>query len=65
MQLATQFRQLLDRKPDLPILVKDWPGDWKEIFEERAAIMEYDGNRPRPEAERRAERCVREAVRRL
>jgi hypothetical protein len=31
-----------------------WPAEWREDFEERAAIMEYDGNLPRAEAERLA-----------
>jgi hypothetical protein len=29
----------------------DLPGDWRMEFEERAAIMEYDGNMPRERAE--------------
>jgi len=28
-----------------------WPADWRELWEERAAIAEYDGNMPRPLAE--------------
>lgn len=27
------------------------PGDWREIYEERAAIMEFDGRLPRERAE--------------
>ena len=46
---------------ELPAAVADWPADWRERFEERAGIMEYDGRLPRPEAERRAEALVREA----
>ncbi len=30
------------------------PQDWRFAYEERAAIMEYCGNLPRTEAERRA-----------
>ena len=29
----------------------DLPGDWRVEFEERAAIMEFDGNLPRERAE--------------
>jgi len=49
---------------ELPAAQADWPEEWRERFEERAAIMEYDGGLPRPEAERRAEVLVREAYRR-
>lgn len=30
------------------------PPDWRERYDERAAIREYDGNRPRAEAESEA-----------
>ena len=32
---------------------------WREAWEERAAIMEYDGGMVRRDAERLAEECVR------
>lgn len=39
--------------------MKNWTDeDWKEAFEERAAIMEYDGGLSREEAERRAREIV-------
>ncbi|MBN1320527.1 MAG: hypothetical protein JXA87_06780 [Thermoleophilia bacterium] len=44
---------------DLPAKVADWPEEWREIWEERSAIMEYDGGLPRPEAKRQAEERVR------
>lgn len=34
------------------------PADLRELWEERAAIMEYDGGLSRAEAERQALRCV-------
>lgn len=34
------------------------PAALRELWEERAAIMEYDGGLPRTEAERQALRCV-------
>lgn len=37
----------------------DWPERWKELWNERAAIMEYQGNLDRPSAEREAEIDVR------
>ena len=36
-----------------------WPSEAREGFEERAGIMEFDGDLPREIAEREAERCVR------
>ncbi len=32
-------------------VVATWPADWRELWEERAGIAEYDGNMPRPLAE--------------
>lgn len=43
----------------LPFEPSSWPAPWREEYEERAAIMEYDGGLPRAKAERFAERCVR------
>lgn len=40
--------------PELSPLISDWPEEWREVFEERAAIMEFDAGLPRPEAESRA-----------
>lgn len=31
-----------------------WPERWREAWEERAAVMEYDGGLARADAERRA-----------
>ncbi len=31
--------------------VKNWPEDWRAEFEERAAIMEFDGGLSREDAE--------------
>ena len=52
--------QTLQRE-ELPDDVADWPESWHEEFEERAAIMEYDGELPRVEAEQWAETIVRAA----
>ncbi len=46
---------------ELATEITDWPEDWREVYEERAAIMEYDGNMPRPQAEQWAETIVRAA----
>lgn len=32
--------------------------EWRELFEERAAIMEYDGGLSREEAEQEAEKII-------
>jgi hypothetical protein len=45
---------------ELPQRVEDWPEDARDHFEERAAIMEFEGCLPRAEAERRAAAIVRE-----
>ena len=39
---------------DEDIGVDDLPGDWRVWFEERAAILEYDGGLPREYAEAEA-----------
>jgi len=52
--------QLSQTDVDLPSDQNDWPEYWKEAYEERAAIMEYDGGMNRGEAEKKAERLIRE-----
>lgn len=44
----------------LPKLVKWWPAEAREAYEERAAIKEFDGRMPRDQAEREAETEVRQ-----
>ncbi len=44
-----------------PPVTESWSDNMREAFEERAAIMEYDGGMTRAEAERAAERTVRNA----
>lgn len=46
--IPPDWRPLLDRFPD----------NIREIWEERAAIIQYEGNEPRPTAERRAFECI-------
>ena len=43
----------------LPANVADWPEPWAFLFAERAAIMEFQGNLIREEAERCAEIDIR------
>ena len=43
----------------LPANIADWPKQAHEEYEERAAIKEYQGNLPRPMAEREAEIEIR------
>lgn len=43
--------------PSVPDVLSDpveWPSNWRDLFEERAAIREYEGNLKRAEAERSA-----------
>jgi len=44
---------------DLPLIVDRWPAPARDRFEERAAIMEFDGGLTRPAAEREAEKLTR------
>ncbi len=37
---------------------RGWPSPWRDHWEERAAIMEYDGGLPRDEAEWEAFKIV-------
>lgn len=43
----------------LPRQIENWPELYREAYEERAAIIEYLGNKPKLEAEFLAEDCVR------
>ncbi len=43
----------------LPAEPAAWPEPWREAFEERAGLIEFDGGRPRALAEQEAERLVR------
>lgn len=43
----------------LPPSRADWPADWIEAFEERAAIIQYDAGLARADAERAAEASTR------
>ena len=47
------------RQPTLPTHVKDWPLKWRELYEERAGIMEFQGNMRKEDAERNAEANIR------
>jgi hypothetical protein len=49
----------------LPPDPTSWPSVWREAFEERAAIMEFDGGLSRVEAECRAEACIRSEFERI
>lgn len=40
--------------PEPALSIHDLPGDWHAFWEERAAIMEFDGGLPRELAEHRA-----------
>lgn len=44
---------------DLPPIVDRWPAPARDRFEERAAIMEFDGCMTRAKAEAAAERLIR------
>jgi hypothetical protein len=44
---------------ELPVAVADWPEPWRGTWEERAAMMTFEGGLPVAQAERRAEERVR------
>ena len=50
---------------ELPDVLADWPEEWREVFEERAAIMEYDGGLSQVDATARAEGIVRTMYERM
>lgn len=43
----------------LPDKVANWPTEWRELFEERAGIIEFMSNLSRSTAEFRAEQDIR------
>lgn len=53
------LRALVDAGAVLPVHRGAWPDDAVDAFEERAAIMEFDGGLTRAHAERESERLVR------
>jgi hypothetical protein len=38
----------------IPTKIQKWPQEWRELWVERAAIMEVEGHMPREKAEREA-----------
>jgi hypothetical protein len=44
---------------ELPIRIANWPAYWRELYEERAGIMEHQANMPKDVAERNAEANIR------
>jgi hypothetical protein len=52
-----RYLELAKKACAAPAVINDLPDDWRMWFEERAAIMEYDGglSRERAEAEALAE----------
>jgi DNA primase len=59
--LRTWVREGLDREPKWWREVARWPEERREVWAERAAIMEIDGGLPRDEAERDAFTAVKGA----
>ena len=53
-QSADTGRETPGVRPEPHIDISDLPGDWRVWFEERAAIIEYVGGRPREWAEAEA-----------
>jgi hypothetical protein len=51
-------------RPRLPADVQQWPDDWRIDYEERVAILHYDGGQALDFAERMAEQIIRDDYRR-
>ncbi len=43
----------------LPPTIDRWPAEWRELYQERAGIMEFEGHMSRERAEKLAELDVR------
>ena len=54
LEIVRRLVQLEPYEQPSGIAVDDLPGDWRCVFEERAAIMEYHGELPRELAEAKA-----------
>ena len=54
LEIVRRLVQLEPYELSSGIMVDDLPGDWRCVFEERAAIMEYHGELPRELAEAKA-----------
>lgn len=50
----------LKQSKGLPQNRVDWPTFWRNLFEERAGLLEFDDGFPRAEAEARAEDILRQ-----
>lgn len=48
----------------LPVYREMWPKEWLELWEERAAVMEFEGGMPRKQAEKEAENDIHRIVER-
>ena len=57
--LRTYAKAALFEEIDLPDNLKSWPEEWLDGFEERAGIMEFDGDLEKVEAEQLAEDRIR------
>jgi len=44
---------------NLPAKITAWPSKWRELYEERAALIEFQANLSRQTAEFRAEQDIR------
>ena len=70
-QVGPLVQELRERKPEavawlqadecLPVDLANWPESWGGLYEERAAIIEFDGGLKHSHAKRLAEELVRAA----
>lgn len=57
-------RKGYQRMNRLPRSIQDWPLIWKEAYQERAGIMQFQGNLGKEEAEKLAEQDIRKLAER-
>lgn len=50
----------LGRSHELPVSLADWPAYWRDLFEERAGVLEFEEGLARYAAEKRAETLLRD-----
>ncbi len=61
--IHTECQSTCKIEVDLPGTIDDWPVEWRASYEERAAIMEFDGGLNRSAAEQQSEQLQRKAFR--
>jgi hypothetical protein len=59
----TKYKSQCEVEIDLPVAIDDWPQEYREAYEEKAAVMEFEAGMDRTVAEKRSEELQRKAFR--